>query len=312
MPDIVITEFMDEAAVASLKARYDTVYDPTLVDQPDQLTAMAGEARALIVRNRTQVRGALLEKAAKLSCVGRLGVGLDNIDVKACKARDIAVYPATGANDLSVAEYVITTASMLIRRAYFSADAMIAGKWPRQALVGGELAGRTMGLVGFGSIAREVAWRAHMLGMTIVAYDPFCPPDHEAWRLARNVSLDGLLEIADVISLHTPLTDQTHNLIDAKALARMRKDAVLINAARGGIVDEAALAAALKEGRLGGAALDVFATEPLTAEAGEKFRGIANLVLTPHIAGVTEESNVRVSHLIAEKVLAHLDGTGKA
>jgi (S)-sulfolactate dehydrogenase len=312
MPDIVITEFMDEAAVASLKARYDTVYDPALVDQPDRLATMAGEARALVVRNRTQVRGALLDKAANLSCVGRLGVGLDNIDVEACKARDIAVYPATGANDLSVAEYVITTASMLVRRAYFSGEAMIAGKWPRQALVGGELAGRTIGLVGFGSIAREVAWRAHMLGMTIVAYDPFCPPDHEAWRLARNVSLDGLLEIADVVSLHTPLTDQTRNLIDAKALARMRKDAVLINAARGGIVDEAALAAALKEGRLAGAALDVFATEPLTAEAGEKFKGIANLVLTPHIAGVTEESNVRVSRLIAEKVLAHLDGMRKA
>ncbi|HVW58159.1 MAG TPA: hydroxyacid dehydrogenase [Rhizobiaceae bacterium] len=312
MPDVVITEFMDETAVASLKARYDTVYDPALVDQPDRLATMVGEARALVVRNRTQVRGALLEKAAKLSCVGRLGVGLDNIDVEACNERDIAVYPATGANDLSVAEYVITAAALLIRRAYFSVDTMIAGKWPRQALVGGELAGRTIGLVGFGSIAREVAWRAHMLGMTIVAYDPFCPPDHEAWRLARNVSLDGLLEIADVVSLHTPLTDQTRNLIDAKALARMRKDAVLINAARGGIVDEAALAAALKESRLAGAALDVFATEPLTAEAGEKFKGIANLVLTPHIAGVTEESNIRVSHLIAEKVLAHLDGAGKA
>jgi len=312
MPDVVITEFMDETAVASLKARYDTVYDPALVDQPDRLATMVGEARALVVRNRTQVRGALLEKAAKLSCVGRLGVGLDNIDVEACNERDIAVYPATGANDLSVAEYVITAAALLIRRAYFSVDTMIAGKWPRQALVGGELAGRTIGLVGFGSIAREVAWRAHMLGMTIVAYDPFCPPDHEAWRLARNVSLDGLLDIADVVSLHTPLTDQTRNLIDAKALARMRKGAVLINAARGGIVDEAALAAALKESRLAGAALDVFATEPLTAEAGEKFKGIANLVLTPHIAGVTEESNIRVSHLIAEKVLVHLDGAGKA
>jgi (S)-sulfolactate dehydrogenase len=312
MPDIVITEFMDEAAVASLKARYDTVYDPALVDQPEKLAMMVSEARALVVRNRTQVRGALLESAKKLSCVGRLGVGLDNIDMEACKARDVAVYPATGANDLSVAEYVVTAAAMLLRHAYTANEAMLAGKWPRQALAGRELAGKTLGLVGFGSIAREVAWRAQMLGMTVLAYDPYSPADDPAWRLARNVSLDGLLETADVVSLHTPLTDQTRHMIDAGALARMKADAILINAARGGIVDEVALAAALKAGRPGGAALDVFETEPLTAAAGEKFKGIANLVLTPHIAGVTEESNERVSHLIAEKVLVHLERAANA
>jgi (S)-sulfolactate dehydrogenase len=312
MPDIVITEFMDEAAVASLKARYDTVYDPALVDQPEKLAMMVSEARALVVRNRTQVRGVLLESAKKLSCVGRLGVGLDNIDMEACKARDVAVYPATGANDLSVAEYVVTAAAMLLRHAYTANEAMLAGKWPRQALAGRELAGKTLGLVGFGSIAREVAWRAQMLGMTVLAYDPYSPADDPAWRLARNVSLDGLLETADVVSLHTPLTDQTRHMIDAGALARMKADAILINAARGGIVDEVALAAALKAGRPGGAALDVFETEPLTAAAGEKFKGIANLVLTPHIAGVTEESNERVSHLIAEKVLVHLERAANA
>jgi len=312
MPDIVITEFMDEAAVASLKARYDTVYDPALVDQPEKLAMMVSEARALVVRNRTQVRGVLLESAKKLSCVGRLGVGLDNIDMEACKARDVAVYPATGANDLSVAEYVVTAAAMLLRHAYTANEAMLAGKWPRQALAGRELAGKTLGLVGFGSIAREVAWRAQMLGMTVLAYDPYSPADDPAWRLARNVSLDGLLETADVVSLHTPLTDQTRHMIDAGALARMKADAILINAARGGIVDEVALAAALKAGRPGGAALDVFETEPLTAAAGEKFKGIANLVLTPHIAGVTEESNERVSRLIAEKVLVHLERAANA
>jgi (S)-sulfolactate dehydrogenase len=312
MPDIVITEFMDEAAVAALKARYDTVYDPALVDQPEKLAALVVEARALIVRNRTQVRGALIESAKKLSCVGRLGVGLDNIDVDACKARNVIVYPATGANDLSVAEYVITTAAMLLRRAYAANEAMLAGKWPRQALAGRELAGKTLGLVGFGSIAREVAWRANAFGMQIVAADPYLEATHPAWMTARNVSLAGLLEIADVVSLHTPLTEQTRNLIDTRALAKMKPEAILINAARGGIVDEAALAAALREGKLAGAALDVFAAEPLTAEAGEKFKGIANLVLTPHIAGVTEESNRRVGYLIAEKVLAHLDGAGKA
>ncbi|MDN5926808.1 MAG: hydroxyacid dehydrogenase [Hyphomicrobiales bacterium] len=307
MPDVIITEFMDETAVALLDARWETLYDPGLADRQGDIPGMLEGVRALIVRNRTKVGAAILDAADRLSCVGRLGVGLDNIDMEACKARDVAVYPATGANDLSVAEYVITTAAMLLRRAYAANEAMLAGKWPRQSLAGRELAGKTLGLVGFGSIAREVAWRAQMLGMTILAHDPYCPADDPAWRLARNVSFDGLIETADVVSLHTPLTDRTRHMIDAGALARMKPGAILINAARGGIVDEAALAAALKEGRPGGAALDVFETEPLTAAAAEKFTGIASLVLTPHIAGVTEESNGRVSHLIAEKVLAHLD-----
>ena len=308
MAEIIITEFMDEAAVDRLRASHDTLYDPALADRQDDIPDVLGQATALIVRNRTRVGSSLLEAAPRLACVGRLGVGLDNIDTEACRARGIAVYPATGANDLSVAEYVMTTAAMLVRHAYLSTEAVIAGKWPRQQLAGGELSGRTIGLVGFGSIARQVAWRAHMLGMSIVAHDPFCPPDHEAWRLARNVSLEGLLEMADVVSLHTPLTDDTRHIIDGNALSKMRPEAVLINAARGGIVDESALAEKLKAGAIAGAALDVFEMEPLTAEAGEKFRGIANLVLTPHIAGVTEESNVRVSEMIAEKVLAHLGG----
>jgi (S)-sulfolactate dehydrogenase len=307
MPSIIITEFMDEAAVARLKAGYDTRYDPGLVDRPDELAQAVKDADVLIVRNRTQVRGAMLDGAAKLRCVGRLGVGLDNIDVEACRAKNIAVYPATGANDLSVAEYVMTAALMLHRRAWLSTASVVAGEWPRQKMVGGEIAGRTMGLVGLGSIAREVAWRAHAYGMQIVAYDPYLEATHPAWQIARNVSLDGLLEIADVVSLHVPLTESTRHMIGAAQLKTMRKSAVLINAARGGVVDEEALAEALRSGTLGGAALDVFETEPLTAEAGKKFAGLANLVLTPHIAGVTGESNVRVSNLVADLVIAHLE-----
>lgn len=307
MPEIVITEFMDEAAVSRIKARHDTLYDPALVDRPDELPGLLSTTRALIVRNRTQVRGVLLEAAPRLRCVGRLGVGLDNIDVAACKANGIAVFPATGANDLSVAEYVIANAMTLLRGAYLSTADVVDGKWPRQKLIGRELAGRTMGLVGFGAIAREVGWRAQALGMSVVAYDPLLDAAHPAWQLARNVSLDGVLDLADVVSLHVPLTDQTRDMIGAPQLAAMKPGAVLINAARGGVVDEAALAEALKSGRLGGAALDVFATEPLTAEDGAKFAGIPNLILTPHIAGVTEESNVRVSELIADMVLAHLE-----
>lgn len=306
MPEIVITEFMDESAVEELRATHETLYDPKLVDQPEALSAALGEAKALIVRNRTQVRAPLLDAAPALACVGRLGVGLDNIDVDACKARGITVYPATGANDLAVAEYVITSALVLRRAAYGLGPRMRAGEWPRQHAMGRELSGATIGLVGFGSIAREVASRARALGMKVIAYDPFLKADDPAWSLAGSRTLDGLLDEADIVSLHTPLTDTTRHLIGADALKRMKKDAVLVNAARGGVLDEAALAAALKAGDLAGAALDVFETEPLDAEAGKLFQGIDNLILTPHIAGVTRESNSRVSALIAKKVREHL------
>ncbi|RST83469.1 hydroxyacid dehydrogenase [Aquibium carbonis] len=307
MADIVITEFMDEGAVGRLKARFDTLYDPALVDRPDELGAAVAGARALVVRNRTQVRGDLLAAATALTCVGRLGVGLDNIDVDACRARGIAVYPATGANDLSVAEYVMATAMTLLRGAFFATADVAGGAWPRQKLIGRELAGKTMGLVGLGSIAREVAWRAQAFGMNVVAYDPMLMADHPAWQFARNVSLDGLLTLSDVVSLHVPLTDATRNMIGTGQLAAMKPDAILINAARGGVVDEAALADALRGKRLGGAALDVFAEEPLSAAEGKRFEGIDNLILTPHVAGVTVESNVRVSDLIADTVIAHLE-----
>lgn len=308
MTDVIIAEFMDEAAVERLKARFSTHYDPALADRPEDLKAMIGEARALIVRNRTKVRGDLLAVASRLECVGRLGVGLDNIDTKACEDRGIVVFPATGANDLSVAEYVMTAALVLLRGAYGASARVASGAWPRQALIGREVAGRTIGLIGYGAIAREVARRAIAFGMQVYAFDPYLAANDPRWAGARNVSLDGLLSEADVVSLHVPLTDETHHMIDAAAIAGMKAGAVLINAARGGVVDEAALAEALKAGKLGGAALDVFEVEPLTAEAGDKFSGLDNLILTPHIAGVTEESNIRVSHLIAETVLRHLDG----
>lgn len=306
MPDIVISEFMDEAAIAASLSGFDVLYDPGLVDRPDDLAAAVGAARALIVRNRTQVRGALLEAAQNLVCVGRLGVGLDNIDVAACEARGVKVFPATGANDIGVAEYVVGAAMMLMRAAYAASDEVIAGAWPRNRLMGREVFGKTMGLVGFGSIAKETAKRAAALGMRVVAYDPFVaagdPAWSQPWGSVEKRALDALLAEADVVSLHVPLTEKTKNLIDAAALAAMKPDAILINAARGGVVDEPALAAALKEGRLGGAALDVFETEPLSADEGAVFAGCPNLVLTPHIAGVSVESNVRVSAVTAENV----------
>ena len=307
MADIVISEFMDGAAVARLKSRFDTLYDDTLVDRPDELARLVAPARALIVRNRTQVRGDLLAAAEKLECVGRLGVGLDNIDVEACRARGIDVFPATGANDIAVAEYVITAVLVLLRGAWMSSAEIAAGSWPRQKLIGRETAGKVMGLVGLGRIAREVAWRAHMMGMQIVAYDPNLMADDPAWRIARNVSLDGVLEIADVVSLHVPLVDSTRGMMNSARLGKMKRGAILINTARGGIVDEAALAESLRLGHLGGAAIDVFSQEPLGGQDGARFDGVPNLLLTPHIAGVTEESNVRVSDLIADLVIDRLE-----
>ncbi len=311
MAKIVISEFMDDDAVTAMSQRHDTYYDQGLADRQDEIAPLIADAAALIVRNRTKVTAELLDAAPGLKCVGRLGVGLDNIDLEACRARGVTVYPATGANNLCVAEYVIANAMTLLRGAYQSQDAMLCGEWPRQSLIGNEMAGRVMGLVGFGGIAREVAVRASVLGMQVVAYDPYCLADDPGWQIARNVSLDGVLEYADVVSLHVPLTDDTRHMIDESALAKMKSGSIIINSSRGGIIDEEALASALSDRRLAGAALDVFETEPLTAEAAMKFSGLNNIVLTPHIAGVTHESNVRVSAVTAQTVLAHLEDNGE-
>lgn len=299
---IVISEFMDEAAVDDLRRDFDVVYDPGLVDRPDDLCDALIGADALIVRNRTQVRGAVLNAAETVRVIGRLGVGLDNIDLDGCAARGIEVRPATGANDLAVAEYAVAAAMSLLRGAYDARQAMIAGEWPRTRLMGRESAGKRFGLVGFGAIARETARLARGLGFSLAAHDPFVPADAPEWDGVDNLSLADLAGGCDVVSLHVPLTDGTRHLVDAAFLSGMKPGAVLINAARGGVVDEAALADALRAGRLGGAALDVFETEPLTAAAAAKFDGLPNLILTPHIAGVTAESNVRVSSATARAV----------
>jgi (S)-sulfolactate dehydrogenase len=302
VPKVVISEFMDEAAIAAELGGFETLYDPGLVDRPADLMAALADADALIVRNRTQVRGALLAAAPDLKVVGRLGVGLDNIDLAACRARGIAVYPASGD--------VVGTAMLLLRGAYGATAAVAAGAWPRNALMGREIAGKRLGLVGFGAIARETARRAVALGMQVSAYDPLLPAEDPAWRPAYSeiarTSLDALIAQSDVLSLHVPLTPETRGMIDAGVLARMPAGAVLINAARGEVVEAGAVVEALRARHLGGAALDVFAQEPLDAAAGATFRELPNLILTPHIAGVTQESNVRVSSVTAQAVRRHL------
>ena len=304
---VVITEFMDETAVAGLAAQHETFYDKSLVDRPDELRVRLAMADALIVRNRTQVNAGLLAAAPVLKVVGRLGVGLDNIDVDACKARGIEVIPAAGANALAVAEYVIAAAMFLLRGAYASSVAVENGEWPRLALANGrELAGKTLGVIGFGDIGRLAARLGRALGLNVIGFDAQIASSSPVWNEegVEPRSFDSLLAKADVVTLHVPLVAATRHLIDAARLRVMKPDAILINTARGGVVDEVALAAALKSGRLGGAALDVFEQEPLTA--GSPLAGCPNLLLTPHIAGVTAESNTRVSTLIAVKVAAAL------
>lgn len=305
---IIISEFMDEAAVDQLRARHVVAYDPQLVDQPEALREHLADADALIVRNRSQVRGALLEHASRLKVVGRLGVGLDNIDVEACESKGIRVIPATGANSRAVAEYVVGTAMLLLRRAYQGTSQVAAGEWPRNALsTGHEIGGKTLGLIGFGGIGQLTAELARGLGMTVLAHDPAIAADAAVWKESgvRARSLEDLLAEADVVSLHVPLIDATRNLMNADRLAKMKAGAILVNSARGGIVDENALAAALRDGHLGGAALDVFDNEPLSAS--NVFHDLPNLILTPHIAGVTTESNARVSRLIAQRVAEALE-----
>ena len=304
---ILISEFMDERAVAQLAARHDVDYAPTLVDHMPRLIAQAAQADALIVRNRTQVRGELLAALTRCKVIGRLGVGLDNIDVPGCEARAMAVIPATGANALSVAEYVITASMMLLRGAFASTADVASGKWPRNALGNGrETAGKVLGIIGFGSIGRTTARLAQGLGMQVIAFDAMLDADAPVFQQTgvKYVGLQELIGQADVVTLHVPLVDATRGLFDAKCIASMKPGAILINTSRGHIVDIAAVAASLRSRHLGGAAIDVFDAEPLAASAD--MQDCPNLLLTPHISGVSAESNERVSFLIAEKVLEAL------
>lgn len=309
MPDVVVTEFIDAGVLDMLRAGYSVHHDPGLWSKPEELRALAADAIALIVRNRTQVDAALLVAAPKLKVVGRLGVGLDNIDMPACKARGVIVCPAIGANAVSVAEYVVASALVLTRGPmFFSSHRLAAGEWPREDMSKGhENAGRRFGIIGFGSIGQIVGEKAKAIGMEVVAYDDFIPGDNAAWQKAKRLGLDELLETSDIITLHCPLTPDTRGLIGARELARMKKGAILINTARGGVVDEPALADALRSGHLGGAAVDVFSVEPIDQATAAIFSGVPNLILTPHVAGVTAEANRRVSTVTVENVRRELE-----
>ncbi len=307
MARIVISEFMDERAVAQLAAVHDVLYDPLLVDDAPRLISEAQKADALIVRNRTQVRNALLSALGRCKVIGRLGVGLDNIDVSGCEAKGMRVIPASGANALSVAEYVMAATMLLLRGAFSSTAAVAAGQWPRTALSDGrETAGQTLGVIGFGAIGQTTARLAQALGMKVIAFDAMLATDAPVFGQAgvKGVSLDELVRSADVVTLHVPLVDSTRGLFDASRIAAMKPGAVLINTSRGHIVDLAAVVTALRAGRLGGAAIDVFDVEPL--QAAPLLQDCPGLLLTPHISGLSVEANERVSFMIADKVMESL------
>ncbi len=307
MPQLVITEYMDDAAVAELQQSFDLVYDPQLVDDRPRLIALLKDAEGLVVRNRTQVTADLLDAGPNLKVIGRLGVGLDNIDLNAAADRGIAVCPAEGANADSVAEYVITSALRLLRPVYTSTQAMLAGDFPRAALSHGqEIQNKTLTLIGGGVIGQAVMRRAEAMGMSILIVDP-------QFELgitgdgAEVVTMEDGLKQGDVITLHVPLNKATQNLIDAKALAMMKPSAILINTARGGVVDHDALADALHGNRLAGAAIDVFPDEPASQQDLKMFVGLENIILTPHIAGLTVEANGRVGTITAHNIRRHLE-----
>lgn len=304
MADVVISEFMHEPTAGALIDEFDVHWEPDLWARRADLFRHLSDARAIIVRNATLVDRELLDAAPNLKVVARMGVGLDNIDLDACKDRGIEVCPTIGANAASVAEYVIATALILLRGpAYFATPDVVAGGWDRPRFGGGvEIGGRTMGIVGFGSIGQVVGRKARGLDMEVIAYDAMLPDQSPAWEGARRVDLPELIAASDVITLHCPLLPQTRGLIGRAEFAAMKPGAVLINSARGGIVDEAACAEALKSGHLGGAALDTLETEPISPQTCALFKDAPNLILTPHVAGVTQESNRRIAEGAAETV----------
>ena len=300
---IIVADKISERGIALLRDAGWNVVMPTAANLPSEIA----DADALVVRSATKVTAALLEKAGRLRAIGRAGVGVDNVDVDAATRRGVLVMNTPGGNSVSVAEH--TLALMLgLARAVPQANASIhAGKWEKSAFSGTELRGKTIGLVGLGRVGTEVARRARALEMKVLAHDPFVTPAAAAEVEVELVALDDLLRRSDVISLHTSLSAQTEKLIDAAAIAKMKKGVRIINCARGELIDEAALAEALKSGHVAGAALDTFAKEP---PKDSPLVGLPNVIATPHIAGSTAEAQEEVGTAIAQQLRDFLaDGT---
>ncbi len=270
---------------------------------PNGLPAALADADALVVRSAVQVDDALMEHAPKLRVIGRAGVGVDNIDAEAATRRGIVVMNTPGANAIAVAELTLCLMIALARKVPAANASMHAGKWEKKSLQGGELRGKTLGILGLGRIGLEVAKRARGFGLEIIGSDPFVSAAVARENGIRLVSLDELIAGSDYLTLHVGLTPQTAGIINAKNIAAMKKGVRIINCARGELVDEAALAAALKSGHVAGAALDVLTEEP---PKDSPFFGLDNVILTPHIAGSTAEAQEAVGVQIAMQVREYL------
>jgi D-3-phosphoglycerate dehydrogenase len=267
----------------------------------DELRAALHGAAGLIVRSRTRVDAELLEAADSLEVIGRAGVGVDNIDLEAATRRGIAVLNAPGGNTISTAELAFGLMLAAARRIAEGDRTVREGLWERKRLRGAQLQGKTLGVIGAGRIGTEVIRRGRAFGMEILVFDPYLTAERANDQGLDRVELDELLERADVVTLHVPLNDTTRGMIGTAELARMKDDAILVNAARGGLVDEGAVVEALSSGKLGAAALDVYAEEPLPAES--PLRDAPNLVMTPHLGASTEEAQREVSREIARAIL---------
>lgn len=308
VPDVVVAEFCLYEAIRLLRQAGWVEYDPSLTRDPAHLAERLQRASALLVRNHTQVTAGLLDEAPHLKVVGRLGAGLDNIDLEACAERGVQVVYAPAANAVAVAEMTLALALTLAKDLPAAVRLGRTGTWTRSGYRGWELEGKTWGILGFGTIGREVAKRARAMGMQVVAHHPRKGPDHPDWTASgvAPLSRQQVMEQADVLSLHLSLTAETRQAIGTAELALLKPTAILINTSRGGVLDEGALADALEKRRLAGAALDVRQVEP--PPPGDRLMSLENVVLTPHLAGLTEESQRRVCLGVAEDVLRALRG----
>ena len=272
----------------------------------EELLKAIGEYDAVIVRSRTKITADVLEAAARLKVVGRAGVGVDNIDLEAAKARGVTVVNAPQASTNAVAELALGMMFGLARRLTEADASMKRGEWLKKHLTGTELHGKTLGVVGMGRIGSRVGALAKAIGMRVIGYDPLIPAEEIARRGAEPVAeLDDLYAQADVITLHVPLTPQTRHMVNAEAFGKMKRGVFIICAARGGVIDEEALYEALESGQVGGAGLDVFATEPPGATPLVTH---PRVIATPHIGAQTKEAQTRVAEDIATEVLAALAG----
>src|SRR5688572_17624057 len=299
---VLISDKMDPRAAAIFRERGIQVDEkPGL--SPDELKAIIGDYDGLAIRSATKVTKPLLEAAANLKVVGRAGIGVDNVDVPAATARGVVVMNTPFGNSITTAEHAIALMFALARQLPEADSSTQAGKWEKNRFMGVEVTGKTLGLIGAGNIGSIVASRALGLKMKVVAYDPFLTPERAVEMGVEKVTLDELLARADFITLHTPLTDETRNILSRENLAKTKRGVRIINCARGGLIDEAALKDALDSGQVAGAALDVFVEEP--ARASPLF-GTAGLVATPHLGASTTEAQVNVAIQVAEQMAEFL------